>query len=285
MSLNLSKMFYLKGKNWNIWDIMLNILLYILAISMFFPFIWLVSTSFKLPTDVLSWPPSILPKEFSLQNYCQVFNSIHIVRYLFNTLRFAGISTIAIVFTSSLAGYVFAKYKFPFKEHLFIITISTMMIPFQCYMIPLYLMMVKIHAVDSYIGLQLPYLVQAVGTFFMRQNFETLPNDYLEAARLEGSSEFGLFFKIALPCSKSALTGLSIFVFTMTWGNLIWPLIITSSEKNFVLELGLTNFQQAFTVDYGQFTAAATLAVIPVAIFYIIFRRKIMEGITLTGIK
>jgi multiple sugar transport system permease protein len=269
----------------NLLDIICNIMLYCMAFAMVFPLVWLVSTSLKLPHDVLSWPPAIFPKHFTLFNYKDVFARVDMFRYFFNTFRFTVVSTAFIIFTSALSGYIFAKYRFRFKETIFFIIISTMMIPFQCYMVPLYMMMVKIHAVDTYLGLQLPYLVQAIGTFFMRQNFETLPDEYLEAARMEGASEWRIFFTIALPSFRSALGGLSIFVISSMWANLIWPLIITSSERNFVLELGLTNFQQLYTVEYGQFTAAATVATIPVIIFFIIFRRQIMEGITLSGIK
>ena len=270
---------------WKLVDILANILLYLLAVAAIFPFLWMVSTSLKLPQHVLSWPPRILPQVYTFENYRAVFEKADMVRYFWNTIRFTIVSTIFIVFTSAWTGYIFAKYKFPGKGILFVIIISTMMIPFQCYMIPLYMMMVKLHAVNTYLGLQLPYIVQATGTFFMRQNFESLPDEYLEAARLEGASEATLFFRIALPNFRSALGGLSIFVVSLIWGNLIWPLIITSSDKNFVIELGLTYFQQLYTVDYGQFTAAATVAIIPVAIFFIIFRRQIMEGITLSGIK
>lgn len=266
-------------------DYFWHLFLYLLAIGMIFPFIWLVSTSLKLPQHVLSWPPKIFPQKFTLLSYQTVFERADMLRYFYNTLRYTLVSTVSIVFTSALAGYVFAKFRFPFKEPLFILIIATMMIPFQCYMVPLYMMMVKIKAVDTYWGLQLPYLVQGIGTFFMRQNFESLPDDYLEAARMEGASEWQIFFNIALPSFKSAMGGLSIFIVSLTWGNLIWPLIITSSERNFVLELGLTNFQQLYTVDYGLFSAAATVAIIPVVIFFIIFRRQIMEGITLSGIK
>lgn len=266
-------------------DLISNILFYLLAAAMIFPFIWMVSTSLKLPQHILSWPPQIFPKVFTLTSYQAVFQKVDMIRYFYNTLRFTLVSTICIVSTSALSGYVFAKYRFPFKEPMFLIIISTMMIPFQCYMVPLYMVMVKIHAVDTYLGLQLPYLVQAMGIFFMRQNFESLPDDYLEAARIEGASEWRIFFSIALPNFRSALGGLSIFVVSIIWGNLIWPLIITSSDKNFVLELGLVNFQQLYTVDYGLFTAAATVAIIPVIIFFIVFRRQIMEGITLSGIK
>ena len=269
----------------NLTDLIYNILLYLLAAAMIFPFIWMVSTSLKLPQHILLWPPQVFPKVFTLANYQGVFQKADMMRYFYNTLRFTLVSTICIVSTSSLVGYVFAKYWFPFKEPMFLIIISTMMIPFQCYMVPLYMMMARIHAVDTYLGLQLPYLVQALGIFFMRQNFESLPDEYLEAARIEGASEWRIFFSIALPSFRSALGGLSIFVISIIWGNLIWPLIITSSDKNFVLELGLTNFQQLYTVDYGLFTAAATMAVTPVIIFFIIFRRQIMEGITLGGIK
>ncbi len=262
-----------------------HLFLYLLAFAMIFPFIWLVSTSFKLPHHVLSWPPKIFPREFTLINYTRVFERANMFRYFYNTLRYTIVSTISIVFTSALAGYVFAKFRFPLREPLFLFIIATMMIPFQCYMVPLYMMMVKIKAVDTYLGLQLPYLIQGIGTFFMRQNFESLPDDYLEAARIEGASEWRIFFTVALPSFKSAMVGLSIFVISLTWGNLIWPLIITSSDRNFVLELGLTHFQQLYTVNYGLFAAAATFAIVPVVILFVIFRRQIMDGITLSGIK
>ncbi len=266
-------------------DILANIFLYLLAAASIFPFIWMVSTSLKLPSQVLAWPPRILPQVFTFENYRAVFQKADMIRYFWNTIRFTVVSTVCIVMTSAWTGYIFAKYRFPGKGLLFVIIISTMMIPFQCYMIPLYMFMVKLHVVNTYWGLQLPYLVQATGTFFMRQNFESLPDEYLEAARLEGASEAALFFKIALPNFRSALGGLSIFVVSLIWGNLIWPLIITSSDKNFVIELGLTYFQQVYSVDYGQFTAAATVAVLPVVVFFAVFRRQIMEGITLSGIK
>ena len=264
-------------------DILFNVLLILAAVIMVFPFFWLVTTSLKLPQHVLL--PDLWPKQITLMNYEGVFKKINILLYFFNTLRFAAVSTVFIISTSSLAGYVFAKYRFPYKEVLFLIMISTMMIPFESYMVPLYLMMVKIRAVDTYFGLQLPYLIQSLGTFFMRQNFESFPDEYLEAGRIEGASETTLFLRIALPNVKSAIGGLSIFVFSAEWGNLIWPLIITSSKRNFVMELGLTAFQHQYSVEYGQFAAAATLAVIPVVVFFVVFRTRIMEGITLSGIK
>ena len=265
-------------------DVLINIFLILLAIIFIFPFFWMLVTSFKLPEYILKLPPRLLPETFSLVNYQKVFSTIPVFRYFFNTFRFALVSTFAIVFTSALAGYTFAKYNFRLKGTLFVLMMTTMMIPFQSYMIPLYLIMVEIGAVNTYLGLQLPYLVQAMGTFFMRQNFSNFPNDYLEAGRMEGLSEFGLFFRIALPNMQSALSGLSIFVFSLTWGNLIWPLIILSSERDYVMELGLVRFQERFTVLYGEFTAAAVIAVLPVIIFFIIFRKKMMSGITLAGI-
>jgi multiple sugar transport system permease protein len=266
-------------------DLLFTTLLIVFGLLIIFPFVWMVLTSLKAPDDILVWPPRLLPRQLTMLNYQGVFEHTRIIRYFLNTLRFGLVSTLCIVFTSALAGYVFAKYEFPLKEPLFLLVIATMMIPFQCYMVPLYLLMVRWHLVDSYLGLQLPYLVQAIGTFFMRQNFESFPDEYLDAGRIEGASEAALFFRVALPHGQSAMGGLSIFIFSMIWGNLIWPLIITSSEKNFVLELGLNAFQGRYSVEYGQFTAAAALAILPVLIFFFIFRNRIIEGITLSGIK
>jgi multiple sugar transport system permease protein len=266
-------------------DVLWNIALYLLALLMVFPFFWLLTTSLKLPKFILMVPPQIIPTVITFRNYAEVFQKAKVLLLYFNTLRFALVSTIGIVLTSSIAGYVFAKYRFPLKNVIFVIMISTMMVPFQSYMIPLFLMMVKLHAVDTYLGLQLPYLIQAMGTFFMRQNFESFPDAYLEAARIEGASELTIMRRIALPNLRSAMGGLSIFVFASTWDNLIWPLIVTNSARNYVWQLGLAVFKQQYTVDYGQFTAAAMVVVAPVILFFVIFRTRIMSGITLTGIK
>lgn len=264
-------------------DWLFSALLVGVAVIMVFPFLWLVMTSIKPPDQVLL--PEVLPRSATLANYGGVFEKIDILRYFFNTIRYASVSTFFIISTSSLAGYVFAKFDFRFKELIFLIMISTMMVPFETYMVPLYLMMVRLKVVDSYIGLQLPYLVMALGTFFMRQNFDSLPDAYLEAGRIEGASELKLFFRVALPTVTSAIGGLMIFVFSMVWGNLIWPLIILSTRKNFVIELGLTAFQHRFTAEYGEFAAAATLAVLPVIVVFVFLRRRIMEGIVLSGLK
>jgi multiple sugar transport system permease protein len=262
-----------------------NLALYVLMLLMVFPFFWLLTTSLKQPQHIISVPPTILPPVATLHNYAEVFRKANVPLLYFNTLRFALVSTFCIVLTSSVAGYVFAKFRFPLKNVIFVIMISTMMVPFQSYMIPLFIMMVKLHAVDRYLGLQLPYLVQAMGTFFMRQNFEAFPDVYLEAARIEGASEFAIMRRISLPNLQSAMGGLSIFVFASTWDNLIWPLIVTSTAKNYVWQLGLAMFKQLETVDYGQFTAASMVVVAPVILFFVIFRTRIMSGITLTGIK
>jgi multiple sugar transport system permease protein len=274
-----------KGRGYGWADILLMVLLYASAIVMVFPFFWMLTTSLKLPQHILVVPPRIIPGPVTWINYQQVIEKIDVARYYYNTLRFALVSTVFIVFTSTVAGYVFAKYRFPFKNIIFIVIISTMMIPFESYMIPLFLLMVRLKVVDTFVGLQLPYLVQAMGTFFMRQNIESFPDVYLEAGRIEGASEARLLFGVALPNLQSAMGGLSIFVFSSIWGNLIWPLIILSTQRKFVWQLALAMFQQQYTVEYGQFTAAAMLIVVPVIIFFVIFRTRIMRGITLTGIK
>jgi multiple sugar transport system permease protein len=146
-------------------------------------------------------------------------------------------------------------------------------------------MLNKLHLINTYTGIVLPMLVMSYGIFFLRQNISAIPDDLLDAARIDGCSEFGIYLRVILPLSKSALSALGIFAFMSAWGSFIWPLIITHSREKFVLEVGLTMFQHRFFVDYGSTTAGATVAVLPVLIVFFVLRRRIVEGITLTGLK
>lgn len=263
-----------------------HVILWLGVAVMVLPFIWMLSTSLKLPDDVLSWPPRLLPKKVSLYNYQNVFETAPFVRFFMNSVLMSGISTVSIIFTSSLAGYIFGKFKFPFKGLLFIVILATAMVPFETYMIPLYLRMVKLRWVNTFIGLVCPYLVMSYGIFFMRQNVQaTIPDDILDMARIDGVSEFGIFGKIVLPLLSGSVGALSIFAFMQSWAAFIWPLIITSSRDLWTMELGLGMFQYRFTVDLGSINAGSVLSIIPVLIVFLIMRGKIVQGITLSGLK
>lgn len=266
--------------------IVMHIILAAGAILMIFPFVWMFLTSFKPPSEILSIPPTFIPQNPTLHNYKAVlFGDWPFLRFLGNSIVLSAISTISIMITSSLAGFVFAKYEFRGKNLLFWSIVATMMVPFQSFMIPLYLLMNKFGWVNSYMGIVFPWLIQGFSTFFMRQNIAAIPDDLLDSARVDGCSNFGIYWRIILPLSKSALSAVAIFSFMFAMGYFIWPLIITSSTEKYVLTLGLTLFQHSFYTDYGLVMAGAAFATAPVLIAYGILRRRLVRGITLTGLK
>jgi len=268
------------------WTVLKHLLLLTGVVIMILPFIWMLSTSLKPPTEVLSWPPKLIPKAATMGNFVQVFETAPFARFFLNSVLMSSTSTLCIIITSTLAGYIFGKFKFPFKNFLFILLLATAMVPFETYMIPLYLRMVQFRWVNTFMGLVCPYLVMSYGIFFMRQNVQaTIPEDLLDMARIDGVSEFGIYTKMVLPLLSGAVGALSIFAFMQSWAAFIWPLIITSSRELWTMELGLGMFQYRFTVDLGPINAGSMLSILPVLIVFLFLRRRIVQGITLSGMK
>jgi multiple sugar transport system permease protein len=265
--------------------IVLNLVLWAAALIMIFPLLWLITTSLKLPQEVLSWPPQILPRNPVISNYIKVFQTIPIFRYFLNSFGLATVATIAILFTSSLAGFVFAKYHFPGREIIFMIFLATMVVPFETYMVPLFLYISKLGWLDTYQGILMPWLVMSFGVFLMRQTISTLPDEIMDAARIDGASEWKIYWRVILPVFSSTLSSLAIFSFTYVWAEFIWPLMVINSRDKFTLELGLSVFQQRYTVEYGLMTAAASIIVLPVIIVFVVLRRRLVEAITIQGLK
>lgn len=261
-------------------------LLFIGAAIMILPFLWMLSTSLKPADEVLSWPPKLIPETFTIQNYFTVFQTVPFGRFYINSICMSTVSTIMILITSILAGYVFAKFSFPGKKILFMTILATAMVPFETYMIPLYLTMVKFKWVNTFMGLVAPYLVMSYGIFFMRQNVKaTIPDELIDAARIDGLNEFGIFYKIVMPLMSGSGGALAIFAFMQTWAAFIWPLIITSSKELWTTELGLGMFQFRFTVDLGPINAGSIVSILPVLLVFLFFRRNIMSSMTLSGMK
>jgi multiple sugar transport system permease protein len=256
------------------------------CVVMVLPFVWMLSTSLKPPSEVLSWPPRLVPKTWTFVNYEAVFKTAPFVRFFINSVLVASVSTIVIIFTSTLAGYVFGKFDFPLKGFLFMLILATAMVPFETYMIPLYMRMVQFHWVNKFIGLVAPYLVMSYGIFFMRQNVHsTIPDELLDASRIDGVSEFGIYWRIVFPLLSGSANALAIFAFMQSWAAFIWPLIITSSRDLWTMELGLGMFQYRFSVDLGPINAGSMLSIIPVLVVFLALRKHIVRGITLTGMK
>src|SRR5690554_3324799 len=267
------------SKNWY------HIILMFGVVIMIFPFVWMLLSSFKTEQEILFVPPTFFPLNATWNNFISVCNRIPIFRYFFNSVLVSTISTVCVLITSALAGTVFAKYDFPYKNVLFMIILGTTMVPFACYMIPFYLMISKAGLIDTYTGIIAPLVITSYGIFLMRQQVSSIPNDLMDTARIDGCNEFRVFLNVVLPLSKSALAALTIFSFMFGWAFFVWPLIIANSSKLFVLEVGLTMFQSQYIVEYGPVMAGAAISVIPLIIVFMFFRRQIISGMALSGMK
>lgn len=263
-----------------------HLILILASVVMLIPFVWMVSTSFKPPTEVLIWPPQLIPKNPTVMNYFKVFSTSLILRYFFNSLVISVVSTLMVIGTSLVAGYVFAKFRFPGRNLLFLLIVATAIVPFESYMVPFYLQMIDLQWINTYQGIIAPYAIMSFGIFLMRQHISSaIPDEFIDAARIDGASEWNIFRLVIVPMSTSALGALGTFAFIQAWGSFIWPLLIASNEKMFNMELGLAAFQFKFSVDYGPLMAGSVLNIVPVIIAFIFLRRQIIENIALSGLK
>lgn len=256
------------------------------GIAMIFPLFWLLSTSLRPAPELLYVPPRLLPEQWTLRNYQELFESAPMLTYLWNSLVFATVSTVFILLTSSIAGYVFAKFHFPGNNLVFMLVLATAIVPFEVYMVPLFTQMNALRLVNQPLGLFLPFLVMSYGIFFMRQNTITsVPDELLDAARIDGMSEFGIMLRLVPRLLAPAMSALAILAFIQAWTAFIWPLLILNDPQLFPMELGLSQFANNFSVDFGVTSAGAVFAMLPTLAAFLILRRRIVEGITLTGLK
>jgi len=259
-------------------------LLLIGSIGMLLPFFWMVSTSFKPANEIFNIPPTFIPKKPTIQNYVQLFREMNFGIYLKNTLIIALFSMLGLVI-NALAGYAFAKFQFPGKEKIFYLVLATMMIPGQVTMIPVYLMLNKMGLTNTMPGIILPGLASAFGIFLFRQFMATIPSELIEAARIDGASEFRIFLQIILPESKPVFAVQGTFTFIGAWNSFLWPLIIANDENLYTLSVGLALLKGQHGSDFGLQMAGSTFLVIPIIIVFLFLQRYFVEGITITGIK
>lgn len=262
-------------------------LLIICAISMVTPFLWMVLTSFMTEAQIFSYPPKFLPEPFIISNYQNTANQIPIVRYFFNSLFVSVTTTIGQVIIASMAGFVFAKFNFKFKEPLFLIILATMMIPPQVNIIPLFYIMKELHWIDTFQALIVPGLFGGFGIFLMRQWFKSIPDALLEAAKIDGCNLFQSFFKIALPLALPAIATLAIFTFISSWNSFMWPLIVTNSENIRTLPVALAAFKGSFreTIEWGQLMSCAVITTLPAIVVFIIGQKFFIRGLISAGVK
>ena len=277
------------------WSFYLNrllnqILLYLVIIAGLFvfciPLYYMVSTSFKAEAEVFAIPVHWLPEIFKPNNYPEAFAIAPFGRYFYNSLFVAVVVVLTTLFFSALAGYGFAKFSFPGRRIAFLFVLSTMMIPFQVLLIPLYVVVYKFGWTNSYAGLIVPGAISAFGVFLMRQACLTLPDELLDAARIDGAGEAGIFWRIVLPLLKPALATLAILTFLGSWNNFLWPLIVVTKADLFTLPVGMTVFQQPLRAPYWTYImAVSTIATLPVVIVFVALQRYFIEGVVLSGLK
>ena len=250
-----------------------------------FPFFWMVLTSFKTTGEAMQIPPTIFPKKFITVAYSQIVSSLPFARIYLNTILSTVITVLAQLVFCAMAGYAFARIKFPFKNTIFILLLSVLMVPGQIFLIPQYLIIQKMGLLDTIPALFIPNLFSAFGTFLMRQFFLSLPEELEEAAIIDGCSRYQIFWRIMLPLVKPGLVTLSIFTFKFAWNDFMRPLIVNTSPKNMILGPALSTLQGQYTSQYPMQMAGAVLAVIPVIAVFFIFQKQFIEGVAQSGIK
>jgi len=258
------------------------------GISMILPFLWMISTSLKEAQAIYTFPPKWIPDPVIFEAYIKVWKIVPFARFYFNSIFVAFCVTAGQVMTSAFAGYAFSRLRFPGRDKLFFAYLATMMIPYSVILVPVYILMVYFRWIDSYKALILPAMFTAYGTFMLRQFFMSIPRDLEDAARIDGCSLFGIFWKIILPLSKPALATLTMFTFMASWNNFMWPLLVTNSTEKATLPVGLSYFQEVYQYtqpDWSLLMAGSLLAVLPVIIVFVFNQRFFVEGIKLTGIK
>ena len=252
---------------------------------MLFPFLWTVSTSLKLPGSALSWPPTFLPDTFHWQNYVRVWSIVPFLTYFTNTTIITVISVVGSVLSSSLIGFAFARLRFPGRETLFILCLSSMMLPFVVLMIPRYILFRNFGWIDTFLPLIVPeWFGVAVYIFFARQYFRGLPIEYDEAARLDGASSWWIWAKIILPMSKPLLATIAILAFRSAWNDFMAPLIYLHSDENLTLALGLVKFRGYYRTEWSLMMAGATIMTMPVVLIFFFFQRYFLEGLNFSGL-
>ena len=255
------------------------------AILMVVPFIWMISTSFKPQAETVSFPPRLLPINPTISNYIDVFDRANMGRLYWNTTFVSVIKTIFNIYTSALLGYIFGKFVFRGRDIIFYILLSTWIIPFEVYLIPLYLMTVQVGWADTYTALIVPEIFTIYAMFMFRQFMYTIPTELVDAARIDGAGEWYIFHRIIIPLSRAALFTLIAFYFMWNWNDFLWPLVVISSHDKYVITVGLATFVGEYWNQYGVIMAGASLAIIPILALFIAVQRFIIEGVVLTGLK
>ncbi|RJX39644.1 carbohydrate ABC transporter permease [Paenibacillus pinisoli] len=263
----------------------LYVALIITSITMVFPFLWMLSSSLKADNEIFTFPIKWIPETVYWENYYKVWTEIPFHLYYLNTIKLVVITIAILLITCSLAGYAFSKIKFPERDGLFFLYLCTMMIPYQVIMIPQFILMKNLGLIDTHAALVLLGVVNPFGVFLFRQFFSSIPDELLEAAKIDGLSEIGIYARIVLPLMKPAIATLVIFSFMHTWNDFLGPLIYLTKDELFTLQLGMQHFIGQYNTEYSLLMAAAVSSIVPTVLVYILAQDYFVKGVVGSGVK
>lgn len=256
------------------------------ALMVVLPFFWMVTTSFKDPGAIFAFPPKWLPIPFTIRNYHEALTALPFNRFLLNTAFIAAVIVLGQILSCTLGAYAFAKLKFPGADLIFSMYLSTLMVPEIVTIIPNFILIKSLRWIDTYQALIVPNLFgTAFGTFLLRQFFTGIPNELIEASKLDGCGVLRIIFRVVVPLSKPALTSLGIFTLVKVWNDFMWPLTVVNSTEMKTLAIGLTSFQGLVVNNWGVVMAGAVYTMIPLVVVFLCAQKYFIEGITLTGMK
>jgi len=262
-----------------------SIIVAFISIIVLLPFAWMLFSSLKPESLIMGHPEQFFPAQITFEQYSKIFTAIPYFRFFLNSIVFAlGVTIFSLLF-DSMAGYAFAKMNFRFRTPAFVIVLITLMVPFQITMIPLYLIIYRLHMLDTFWGLMLPRLTNAFGIYLMRQAFLAVPNDLLDAGRIDGLREFAIYRRIAMPLVKMSITTLAVFHFMYNWNDFLWPLLITNRLEMRTLSVGLSLFMGEHVMEHGPILAGAVLSILPILALFLAAQKTFTRGIALTGMK
>jgi ABC-type glycerol-3-phosphate transport system permease component len=268
-----------------LWQVAINALLLFAVVLLIIPYAYMISASFKEGSEIFSLPIEILPQGFYMGNYDLLFTETNFVRWFLNSV-FVGLSRMALaVVVSIMAGYAFAKFDFRFKNTLFLLVIATLTLPIYVLIVPLYDMMVTLGWTDRYVALILPFAAQAIGVFLARQYLLSVPDEILDAARVDGATEWGIFWRVVLPLSTPVMAVLGILFFTAAWNDFVWPLVVMTEDNKFPVALGLPTLLGPYSQEYGAVMAGSFLSTLPIIIVFLIAQRRFIEALTAGAVK
>ena len=268
---------------------MMRVIIYTLlgvaSLLMLIPLAYMISLSLQTEAETLSAHAVLWPSSPQWGNYAELFVRAPFGNFIVNSLVVAGAITCTHLLFDPLVGYVFAKFRFPLRNTMFVALLATLMVPFFVRMIPLYVMMAQLNWLNSYQGLITPFLMDAFGIFLMRQFIQPIPDDLISAARIDGASEFGIYRRIILPQTKPALAVLGLFTFVFQWNEFLWPLVATSTPEMRTIPVGLTLFNQEYFTLWQLTAAGSVILFVPTAVLFLVSQRYFVRGITLTGLR